>query len=468
MNCDICEVDLTDPRVGGRLERQHAFHFLDGTEANICGDCAGHALLWAAKKSFEERKVIGGRALKAVLPSRPSEAEGSTLFHKVEPPLDVESITITSAFSPGLNELAKQAAEASAKRNAELEAMSPEDREKAIGEWAEKLAEDSVAIGEKDVEAYHGITEAAKIVAIHVCADGTISDCHDMKHAEKSLERAEGSRLFVPREALDGLKERLAEAQRQSAALEWEAHKEKAVADLLRKEREGEVWAWDPDGDNHVESLTCPIVIHPEDMKKLVPAEALRVAMKEASEHGEEDGTLRHGILVEEIQKLLDGAPESPEEKLRGQLTKDLEPYIGKVIDDDSIAEIGKVAEEAPACTCAYAQNPRDMFCHAVTCAVTLWEKGAAEATREKPECPSSHGVHLPSHQVLGGCSCCGAKDIFSTHAQIVELMKRLEIDHDALCPGCGKNIHFRNGMVTTMPSVRHQDPDPCRCDVHF
>ena len=39
-----------------------------------------------------------------------------------------------------LRELARSAVEANAKRNAELEAMSPEDREKAIQEWAAKLA----------------------------------------------------------------------------------------------------------------------------------------------------------------------------------------------------------------------------------------------------------------------------------------------------------------------------------------
>jgi hypothetical protein len=38
---------------------------------------------------------------------------------------------------------AEAAAAANAKRNAELEAMSPEDREKAIAEWARRLAEDT-------------------------------------------------------------------------------------------------------------------------------------------------------------------------------------------------------------------------------------------------------------------------------------------------------------------------------------
>lgn len=41
-----------------------------------------------------------------------------------------------------MNKLAREAAEACARREAELDAMSPEDRDKAIDEWAEGLAAD--------------------------------------------------------------------------------------------------------------------------------------------------------------------------------------------------------------------------------------------------------------------------------------------------------------------------------------
>ncbi len=31
-----------------------------------------------------------------------------------------------------------------------------------------------------------------------------------------------------------------------------------------------EYWAWQGDGEDHLESLTCPIVIQPEDLRKLL------------------------------------------------------------------------------------------------------------------------------------------------------------------------------------------------------
>lgn len=33
----------------------------------------------------------------------------------------------------------------------------------------------------------------------------------------------------------------------------------------LHRERRGEVWYWQGDGEDHVESLTCPILIEPSD-----------------------------------------------------------------------------------------------------------------------------------------------------------------------------------------------------------
>jgi acyl-CoA reductase-like NAD-dependent aldehyde dehydrogenase len=48
----------------------------------------------------------------------------------------------TREMSPETRKLAQEAADACARREAELAAMSPEDREKAIDEWARKLAED--------------------------------------------------------------------------------------------------------------------------------------------------------------------------------------------------------------------------------------------------------------------------------------------------------------------------------------
>jgi hypothetical protein len=49
-------------------------------------------------------------------------------------------------WPPGTLALAEEAVAANAKRNAELAAMSPKEREKAIAEWARKLAEDTALL----------------------------------------------------------------------------------------------------------------------------------------------------------------------------------------------------------------------------------------------------------------------------------------------------------------------------------
>ena len=38
----------------------------------------------------------------------------------------------------------------------------------------------------------------------------------------------------------------------------------------LRRERDGEVWYWQGDGADHLESLTCPVLIEAEDLRKLL------------------------------------------------------------------------------------------------------------------------------------------------------------------------------------------------------
>ena len=53
-------------------------------------------------------------------------------------------------MSPEICRLAEQVVEASRRRNAELAAMAPKERRRAIAEWARKLATDSVAAGERN------------------------------------------------------------------------------------------------------------------------------------------------------------------------------------------------------------------------------------------------------------------------------------------------------------------------------
>lgn len=47
----------------------------------------------------------------------------------------------------------------------------------------------------------------------------------------------------------------------------------KAERNTLRRERDGEVWVWQGDEEDHLESLTCPVLIQPEDLKLLIGGE---------------------------------------------------------------------------------------------------------------------------------------------------------------------------------------------------
>lgn len=55
----------------------------------------------------------------------------------------------------------------------------------------------------------------------------------------------------------------LAEVKKQAVALQNEV-----VA--LRRERQGEVWYYQGDGEDKLESLTCPVLIEAEDLRAIV------------------------------------------------------------------------------------------------------------------------------------------------------------------------------------------------------
>lgn len=38
----------------------------------------------------------------------------------------------------------------------------------------------------------------------------------------------------------------------------------------LHRERAGEVWYWQGDGEDHLESLTCPVLIEADDLRALL------------------------------------------------------------------------------------------------------------------------------------------------------------------------------------------------------
>lgn len=56
------------------------------------------------------------------------------------------AFSVAAEMTDSTRDLARAAVESNDRRNAELEAMSPEDREKAIEAWAKQLAEDVCAL----------------------------------------------------------------------------------------------------------------------------------------------------------------------------------------------------------------------------------------------------------------------------------------------------------------------------------
>lgn len=59
------------------------------------------------------------------------------------------------------------------------------------------------------------------------------------------------------------LDEVLAEIKRKAGKLE-------AENEALRRERQGEIWYWQGDGEDHLESLTCPVLIEAADLRELL------------------------------------------------------------------------------------------------------------------------------------------------------------------------------------------------------
>jgi hypothetical protein len=56
-------------------------------------------------------------------------------------------------------------------------------------------------------------------------------------------------------------------------------------ADLLSRERIGEVWVWQGDDEDHPESLACPVLMRPEHVRKFITErDALVKALKLVNE----------------------------------------------------------------------------------------------------------------------------------------------------------------------------------------
>lgn len=57
--------------------------------------------------------------------------------------------------------------------------------------------------------------------------------------------------------------------QAEITRLQRELIDQRRVTATLRCERNGEVWIWQGDGEDHLESLTCPVLIRPEQLRAL-------------------------------------------------------------------------------------------------------------------------------------------------------------------------------------------------------
>ena len=64
-------------------------------------------------------------------------------------------------------------------------------------------------------------------------------------------------------EIFDQLDEALAEVKKAAVNLQNEN-------EALRRERQGEVWYWQGDGEDHLESLACPVLIEADDLRALL------------------------------------------------------------------------------------------------------------------------------------------------------------------------------------------------------
>lgn len=66
-------------------------------------------------------------------------------------------------------------------------------------------------------------------------------------------------------EDVESLRARVAELDKRAADLQLDKS-------TLIREREGEVWIWQGDEEDHPESLACPVLIQPEDLRAILGA----------------------------------------------------------------------------------------------------------------------------------------------------------------------------------------------------
>lgn len=62
----------------------------------------------------------------------------------------------------------------------------------------------------------------------------------------------------------------LADLGQDVVAMREEIKTLKAELKLHRLKASGSYWAWQGDGDDHLESLVCPVIIWPDDLRKMI------------------------------------------------------------------------------------------------------------------------------------------------------------------------------------------------------
>jgi hypothetical protein len=80
-------------------------------------------------------------------------------------------------------------------------------------------------------------------------------------------------------DALDGETDVSSDMGHQAAQLRRERDRYKSERDRLLRERSGEVWLWQGDGDDDVDSLACPVLMTAEQVRGLVDREPLEALL---------------------------------------------------------------------------------------------------------------------------------------------------------------------------------------------
>lgn len=99
----------------------------------------------------------------------------------------------------------------------------------------------------------------------------------DRRSACEQLAKVLTDAFFLPRSAEIVQPMLVAELNAFATRMQQEALQEiadlKHANELLRRERIGEVWCWQGDGNDHPESLACPVLMSAGQLRKLLASQ---------------------------------------------------------------------------------------------------------------------------------------------------------------------------------------------------